>query len=145
MPACPVNGPAIAAKGAAVWAAWYTGANGKSSVRLAYSGNSGENFSRDITFKSGPEIQGRTELATNGKNAWLLWTEEQSKQQLKLQRFDDQLKPKGPALTLATLTGRGRATGFARMQYLNGKLYAVWTDIVAGKPVLRGAQVTVSD
>jgi len=145
MPACPVNGPAIAAKGAAVWAAWYTGAGGKASVRLAYSGNSGESFGRNITVKSGPEIQGRTELATDGKNAWLLWTEEQNKQQLILQRFDARLDKKGPPQTLAVLSGRGRATGFARMHYLNGKLYTVWTDIIAGKPVLRGAQVAVSE
>jgi hypothetical protein len=44
MPACPVNGPAIAANKNSVWAAWYTAANDKPSILLAHSTNNGDSF-----------------------------------------------------------------------------------------------------
>jgi hypothetical protein len=139
MPACPVNGPAIATQGQSLWAAWYTAAGGVPALRMAYSGNSGERFTHDATLRRGASVQGRVDLQADQKGAWLLWTEETEQQSLWLQPIDRRLQARAPAARLATLQGRGRATGFARMQLADGRAYIVWTDVVAGKPVLRGA------
>lgn len=141
MPACPVNGPAIAAAGDAVWAAWYTGANDKPALRVAFSADAGGDFSIAKTFASGPHIHGRVDLAADKDGAWLLWLEENESQSLWLTRLDRKLKNAAAPVRVAQLQGKGRATGFARVQALDGTVYVVWTDIVAGKPVLRGARL----
>jgi len=141
MPACPVNGPAVAAAGRKVWTAWYTAAGGVPAVRLAYSNDAGAGFSSSRTFKRGGALQGRVDLSADAKGAWLLWTEERDRQTIQLQRIDGALQAVGQPVRVATLAGRGRATGFARMQQGDGALYVVWTDVVSGKPVLRGARI----
>ena len=139
MPACPVNGPAIAADGDSVWAAWYTAAGNQTSLRMAFSGNAGKRFTLSKTFKRGPEIQGRVDLAADADGAWLLWAEEQDNQTLWLTRLDRRLNAGAP-VRIARLHGRGRATGFARIQSVDRSVYVVWTDIIDGKPKLQGAQ-----
>ena len=145
MPACPVNGPAVAAAGRKVWTAWYTAAGGQPALRVAYSSDAGASFPVARTHRRGDAVQGRAELSADARGAWLLWTEEQAQQTIWLQRIDTALQPTGPALRVATLSGRGRATGFARMQQAGGFLHVVWTDAVAGKPVLQGARIRVTD
>lgn len=141
MPACPVNGPAIAAAGDAVWAAWYTGANDKPALRVAFSADAGVDFSIAKTFTSGPHIHGRVDLAADKGGAWLLWLQESGPQSLWLARLDKRLQAVAAPVRVAQLQGKGRATGFARVQAVDGTAYVVWTDIVAGKPALRGARV----
>lgn len=144
MPACPVNGPAVAASGTQVWVAWYTGADNRPRIRLAHSGNAGADFGATRDFRQGDEIQGRVDLSADDDGAWLLWTEERDRQTLWLQRVDRGLRPVGAPRRIASLQGRGRATGFARMLRAQDGLHVVWTDVVSGKPVLRGARVPVA-
>jgi hypothetical protein len=42
---------------------------------------------------------------------------------------------------VADIAGRGRATGFPRLQLRDGAAWLAWTEVVAGKPRLRGARV----
>ena len=140
MPACPVNGPAIAAAGNSVWAAWYTAANDTPALRVAFSGDSGNDFKISKTYKSGKQIQGRVDLTADAAGAWMLWLEETDQQTLWLARLDKQLNTVGAPVRIAQLHGRGRATGFARMQAVGDSVYVVWTDVIAGKPQLQGAQ-----
>jgi hypothetical protein len=142
MPACPVNGPALSANGSSLWAAWYTGAGAQPALRVAYSSNNGVSFKHNRRLVQSSALQGRVDIQADAEGAWLLWSEESDRQRLWLQRLDEELKTPAPALRLAVLQGRGRATGFARMQQIGPRLYVVWTDIVAGKPILRGAQIT---
>ena len=141
MPACPVNGPAVAVAGDAVWAAWYTAANNSPSLRVAFSANAGREFPLAKTFRSGPDIHGRVDLAADKNGAWLLWLQEQGQQSLWLARLDRRLQTVSAPVRVAQLQGKGRATGFARLQAVGDTVYVVWTDIVAGKPALRGARV----
>lgn len=141
MPACPVNGPALAANGRSVWAAWYTGSGNAPKIRVAYSGNSGAAFQPARTIRSSAEVQGRVDLAADAGGAWLLWSEESAAQTLWLNRLARNTSPAGNPILLATLKGRGRGTGFARMQQTVHGLYVVWTDVIDGRPVLRGARV----
>lgn len=140
MPACPVNGPAISALQNHVWAAWYTGADNSPSIRAAYSSNSGKTFETK-TILHGTQIQGRVDIARDKTGAWILWTEESSTQSLWIARFDKKLNVVGTPSKIAQLSGRGRATGFAKLQELNSTVYVVWTDIDNGKPIVKGASI----
>lgn len=140
MPACPVNGPAISAFQNNVWAAWYTGAHNSSTIRIAYSNSSGEKYTSK-TFLQGMQIQGRVDIAGDPTGAWLLWTEENTEQSIWLARINNKLSTVGKPIKIAQLVGRGRATGFAKLQLVNKTIYVVWTDVVNGKPQLRGASI----
>jgi hypothetical protein len=141
MPACPVNGPAIAAHGSFLWAAWYTGSGNTPKIRMTYSGDSGTTFAPARTLRSGQSILGRVDLAADAGGAWLLWTEESAAQTLWLKRFGKNAGNGENPILLATLKARGHGTGFARMQQTADGLYVVWTDVIDGKPALRGARV----
>ncbi len=141
MPACPVNGPAIAANQNSVWAAWYTAANNKPSIRLAQSNNNGESFQQVKTIASGAHIQGRVDVAADKNGAWLLWLEETKSQSLWLQHVDLKMHATSKPIKISQLQGRGHATGFARMQKTAHGLFIVWIDVADGKPILHGAQI----
>ena len=141
IPACPVNGPALAAYGPSLWAAWYTGSGNTPKIRLAYSGNSGGAFLPARTIRTGPAVLGRVDLTADAGGAWLLWSEESAGQTLWLKRVGKNTGNDGTSVLLAKLKGHGHGTGFARMQQTTQGLYVVWTDVIDGKPMLRGARV----
>lgn len=85
-------------------------------------------------------MQGRVDLVADADGAWMVWLEETESQSLWLTRLDRQLKNVGAPVRVAQLQGRGRATGFARMQVVAESVYIVWTDVLEGKPMLQGAQ-----
>jgi hypothetical protein len=143
MPACPVNGPAIAAHGSSLWAAWYTGSGNTPKIRMTYSGDSGTTFVPARTLRSGQSILGRVDLAADAGGAWLLWTEESAAQTLWLKRFGKNAGNGENPILLATLKARGHGTGFARMQQTADGLYVVWTDVIDGKPRLKGIRLTL--
>ncbi|MBP7981731.1 MAG: hypothetical protein KAY90_01930, partial [Arenimonas sp.] len=105
------------------------------------SNNSGEVFQTVKTIRQGEHIQGRVDVAADAQGAWLLWAEESAAQTLWLQRFDLRLNAAGKAVRIAQLQGRGRATGFAKMQKTRDGLHIVWVDVINGKPQLLGALV----
>ncbi len=49
---CPVNGPSIAAAGKRLVVAWFTAANGKPTVKVVVSTNSGKTFSKPLAVSS---------------------------------------------------------------------------------------------
>ncbi len=140
MPACPVNGPAISALQNHVWTAWYTSADNSPAIRAAYSSNSGKTY-KTKTFFNGTQIQGRVDIVGDKTGAWMLWTEESATQSLWIVRIDTKLNFVGKPTKITQLAGRGRATGFAKLQELNGTVYVVWTDVVNGKPIVKGASI----
>lgn len=73
--ACPVNGPALAARGRQLAVAWFTMAEDKPRVHLALSSDAGETFSAPQTFASGTAL-GRVQLLQHA-DGWLLsWMEQ---------------------------------------------------------------------
>jgi hypothetical protein len=142
MPACPVNGPALAVRGREAWVAWYTMADGQPRARLARSADGGRRFSPPVELAAGPALQGRLVLAQHGPRLWAAWTMEDTQgQRLELQELGaTDLRPRGRQV-LARLEGRGRATGFAQLVATEAGLFAVWTDVREGRPRLRGARV----
>ncbi|GGJ95964.1 sialidase family protein [Luteimonas terricola] len=142
MPACPVNGPAVAAEGEGAVIAWYTAAGGEPEVRAAYSADAGDSFAAPVSIDIGDAVQGRVTVALADGQAWVLWLrEDQGGQSLWLSRRSPDLATEHQRLQVATLAGRGRGTGFPQLAVAGGIAHVVWTDVVDGVPGLRGARV----
>lgn len=140
--ACPVNGPAVAAQGDAAVVAWYTEAAGQPEVRIARSDDAGDHFAAPVVVDAGEAVLGRVAVALDEGQAWLLWLREEGEGQgLWLSRRSPDLAREYQRLRVATLDGRGRATGFPKLALAAGVAHVVWTDVDRGAPVLRGARI----
>lgn len=138
--ACPVNGPALIARGQDLVAAWFTlGAEGIPRVELARSQDAGASFTHLTTLGRGVAL-GRVDLAWWGDGFVVSWLDQvDGAAQLQLARFDQDA-----ALTeqreLTTLDA-GRVGGFPKLVNLNGRrLLVTWTEPGPG-----GTQVRVAD
>ena len=142
MPACPVNGPAVAAQGEAAVVAWYTEAGGEPEVRIARSHDAGDSFSAPLVLDAGEAVHGRVAVALDDAQAWVLWLREDAAgQSLWLSRRSPDLATEYQRLQVATLAGRGRGTGFPQLALAGGIAHLVWTDVEDGVPGLRGARI----
>lgn len=142
MDGCPVNGPSAAGHGHGVVVAWYTGAAGEPELRLAYSADAGDAFGAPRVLDAGDRVLGRVAVALDGAQAGVLWLrEEDAGQSLWYARFTPDLSRELDRVQLAALQGRGHATGFPRLAFHQGVAHAVWTDVIDGRPRLRGARV----
>jgi len=142
MPACPVNGPSVAARGNEVIVGWYTGAGAMPTLKLARSSDAGDSFAAPLVIDQGEVVQGRIDVALDADHAWALWVREDAAgQSLQLARFTPDLARELQRIEVAKLHGRGRATGFPQLALRNGDAYLVWTDVQGGKPSLRGMRV----
>lgn len=142
MPACPVNGPDVAAQGDAVVAGWYTEAAGTPEVRLAASRDAGDTFAPPVVLDSGEAVLGRVALALDARQAWVLWQREDGAgQSLWLSRRSPDLATEYERIEVARPQGRGRATGFPQLAVVDDAAYVVWTDVADGVPNLKGVRV----
>jgi hypothetical protein len=141
MPACPVNGPAVAAEASNTVVGWYTVAGDQPTLRLARSADAGDTFAEPLMLDQGAHVQGRVDVALDSDEAWVLWTREDAGvQSLQFARFASDLSREWQRGEVAKLQGRGRATGVAQLALGNDGAYVVWTDVVDGKPRLAGAR-----
>ena len=142
MPACPVNGPDVAAQGEAVVVAWYTEAAGQPELRVAASADAGERFAAPVTLDAGAEVLGRVAVAMDARQAWVLWLRETAgRQSLWLSRRSHDLATEYERLELSQVSGEGRATGFPQLALAQGSAWVVWTEVTAGTPNLKGLRV----
>jgi hypothetical protein len=130
MPACPVNGPAVAARGEQVIAAWFTGAREMPQVRLAWSADGGATFGAPVRVDAGRPL-GRVELVVlpDGE-ALVLWLEQTGERsELRARRA----LPDGTLREPQTLavTSAARASGFPRAAATADAVHLVWTDVGA--------------
>ena len=130
--ACPVNGPAVLARGNRVMVAWFTMAEDLPRVRLALSDDGGHSFDQPISLDPGIAL-GRVDLAWKGEQFVLSWlAETASGAALRIARFDA-----GGAMIdrhdLTTLD-KGRISGVPRLLGLgDDRLLLSWTE-AAGEP-----------
>ena len=142
MPACPVNGPSIAARGEDVVVGWYTAAANVPALKLAHSNNAGETFAAPLTLDQGESVQGRVHVALDAASAWVAWLREDATgQSLQLARYSPDLSRELQRIEVAQLQGRGRGTGFPQLALHDGAAYLAWTDVVDGEPQLHGAVI----
>lgn len=143
MGGCPVNGPAIASQGDNVVVAWFTAADDKPLVQVARSTDAGASFRPPVVLDQGSAVQGRTAIAIDETQAWILWIREDAGgQSLWLSRRTPDLSTELQRLEVAKLQGRGRATGYPQIVLRDGVAHVAWTDIVDGVSRLRGAIVS---
>ena len=143
MGGCPVNGPAIASQGDNVVVAWFTAADDKPLVQVARSTDAGASFRPPVVLDQGSAVQGRTAIAIDDTQAWILWIREDANgQSLWLSRRAPDLSTELQRLEVAKLQGRGRATGYPQIVLRDGVAHVAWTDIVDGVSRLRGAIVS---
>ena len=124
---CPVNGPSIAADGARVVVAWFTSAENRPRVRVAFSQDAGVTFSQPIQVDDG-ETVGRVDalLLPDGSAlvCWLSGTAQGGA--IKVRRVQASGAMATPAV-IAT-TDISRSSGFPRMARLGDKVHFAWTE-----------------
>lgn len=123
---CPVNGPAIAARGRQVAVAWYTAAGAAPRVKLALSGDAGKSFGKPLTIDDGQPI-GRVDLLMLDDGSVLVsWLEKApGGGALRLRRIDRHGKA-DQAITIAP-SGTARSNGFPQMVRANDQILFAWT------------------
>lgn len=128
---CPVNGPALAADGNRVAAAWFTGARDTSRVRVAFSTDGGARFGPPIEVDEGAPLGRVHVLLLEGGDALVAWLEARGKEALfQVRRVADD-GTTGPATTVAR-TATARSSGFPRIARSGDTVVLAWTE--AGKP-----------
>lgn len=142
--ACPVNGPAIAARGKRVALAWFTAARDTARVQLAFSSDAGATFQSPARVDGGTP-GGRVDVAllANG-DALVSWLErtggDTAAVMVRRVGGDGRL---GAAHTIAVSSG-ARASGFPRMVVSGNQAIFAWT--IAGRPsTIRVAQVPLAE
>ena len=119
IPGCPVNGPALAAEGDTVAAAWFTAAGSGAHVRLAWSLDGGSNFAPPVDLAAGMDgtALGRVDvvLAPGGQRAWVTWlhAERKGAATIRLRPVSRDGGP-GPVWALAETTS-ARSSGFPQL------------------------------
>ncbi len=140
--ACPVNGPAVAARGNAAVVAWYSEAGGVPAVRLARSTDAGDRYAAPVVVDQGAAVSGQVDVALDGDQAWVAWLREDATgQTLMLARYAPDLSNPLQRIDVARPSGRGHATGSPRLVVEGGSAWLVWTDVADGVAHLQGAQL----
>jgi hypothetical protein len=124
--ACPVNGPAVAARGAAVAVAWFT-APDQPRVRLAFSADGGRTFDPPLEVASG-KVVGRVDvvLLQDGR-AVVSWLAETANGAVIRARPFNSAGAADVARDIAT-ANIGRSSGFPQMVEVAGGLLFAWTE-----------------
>jgi len=127
IPACPVNGPAVAARENELAVAWFTGAGGEAKAQVAFSSDGGVHFGEPIRVDEGRALGRVDVLWLENGSALVMWLERRPRTAEVLVR---QVWPDGRigGEAVVTTTSAGRDSGFPRMiQDGLGRLVFAWT------------------
>ena len=132
---CPVNGPAIAARGDLLAVAWFTAAD-EPLVKVAISQDGGANFGAPVVVAAAGPL-GRVDIDwLDGDRAVVSWLQGGEGQlQLRTVGMAGHL---GPVHTVASMATERRA-GFPQMLALESGLMLVWVETSADKSRLQAA------
>lgn len=128
MPACPVNGPGVAARGSLVAVAWFTAAGDRPEVKVAFSRDGGASFGGPVRVDEGDPV-GRVDVRLlDSGDAVVSWLERTGEAaEIRIRR----VHPGGataPSRTVASSSG-ARASGFPRTALTPwGELLLTWTE-----------------
>jgi hypothetical protein len=125
--ACPVNGPAVDARGPLVALAWFTAATGRPTVRAAFSRDSGASFGPPVTVDDAWPV-GRVDMVLGPKEqgvvSWVAKGPDGGAIMLRRITADGGA---GPPLKAAAASAT-RTGGFPRMVAVGTALLLVWTE-----------------
>jgi hypothetical protein len=137
IPACPVNGPAVASNGKRVAVAWFTMAPEENEsrkpgpsarVQMVLSSDGGETFGTPIRIDGG-RPSGRVDVLWLASGAALVtWLEKTGDEAAEIRAR--RVRPDGTAGTPVTVatTRAARASGFPRMARAGDEILVAWTD-----------------
>ncbi len=127
---CPVNGPALAGRGARVALAWFTMAGDQPRVRVAFSDDEGATFGAPVRVDEGRPL-GRVDVALlEGGAALVSWMEQREDGAVLHVRRVAAAGEAGPAHVVAA-TEASRASGFPQMAVRGDSAYFAWTEPAA--------------
>jgi len=122
--ACPVNGPAVAAKGDRVAIAWFTGADDSPRTQIAFSNDSGSTFANPVVVSTG-HSQGFTSIVLDDDGAATVsWIEQGNDTSRLLVRAVDAAGVAGPVFQVAT--GARAALGYPRLARTGNRTLIAW-------------------
>ena len=124
---CPINGPALSARGSEVVAAWFTVKNTQGQAWAAFSSNSGHTWGTPIRLDDTQSL-GRVDVdMLDDGSAVATWVElADNQRQFRLRRIEPS-GAKSPGVTITDLAGSS-ASSFPRMALVEGELVFAWTD-----------------
>lgn len=128
--ACPVNGPALAARERRVVVAWFTAAGDTARVNLAFSDDGGATFGPPVRVDDGNPA-GRVDVILLEDGAAVVsWIENAgSNAEVRVRRFREGAERGGarePAVTIAQ-SSSARASGFPHMVATKDEVVFAWT------------------
>jgi hypothetical protein len=141
--ACPVNGPAVVARGTRVAVAWFTAPNDSARVNVVFSDDAGATFGAPIRVDAGtPAGRVDVDLLADGA-ALVTWIERVAGDTaaVRVRRVSRDGRSNAP-LTIAT-SSASRASGFPRMAITKDFAVFAWTQ--PGRPsTIRMARIPLS-
>lgn len=141
---CPVNGPAVDSRGESVVVAWFTGAQDRPRVRVAWSMDGGEHFEEAIEVPSRAALGRVDVVAVEEGEAVLSWLE-QVDQQASLRLVRVRAGGEFGAVMEVGRTAAGRPSGFPQMVRGGDGLVLAWTDVDGEVRTVRSATLALPD
>jgi hypothetical protein len=125
---CPVNGPALSARGRQAAVAWFTVKNDQGQAYAALSSDAGRTWGPPIRLDSGVSL-GRVDVELlNDGSAVATWVEyADGRSQLRMRRIEVS-GAKSEAVSVAASIEGGSASGFPRMARHGDELVFAWTE-----------------
>ncbi|MGV6832583.1 MAG: hypothetical protein ACWA5P_13605 [bacterium] len=122
---CPVNGPVVKSLNNTVAVAWFTAADSKAKIKIAFSENSGTTFNQPIELDYVRTI-GRIDLLLTEEKAFVSWLDTRNNHTA---IFLQAITPTGEKseVHVVTNTSSNRSSGFPKMEFINDKIVLVHT------------------
>jgi hypothetical protein len=131
---CPVNGPAIAARGQAVAVVWFSAKDNAPKTHLTFSGDGGRTFGPPVRIDSGTTL-GRVGLTllADGRAlvSWIDGTGASAKFAIRDVKPDGTM---GTPVIVGPISGE-RASGFPQVVVTGRRIIAAWTNAEKGVPL----------
>jgi hypothetical protein len=129
MPACPVNGPALAAHGTRLAAAWFTAAQGRPRVLAAFSSDGGQRWTEPVEIASGAPLGRVAIVMPDEQTAVVSWLENTARGRTELRYRRLPLEGRPGAVHIVTTTSPARSSGFPQMALAGNRLVFAWTRV----------------
>jgi hypothetical protein len=126
IPACPTNGPAVAARGDRVAIAWFTAADAVPRLNVALSADAGASFSAPTRIDGGTPVGWPAVVLLDDDDAAVVWLEAPGtgRGEIRLRRVSKD-GTAGPVETVAS-AAPGRSTGILQMVRTPTGLLVAW-------------------
>ncbi|MEX2467817.1 MAG: sialidase family protein [Gemmatimonadota bacterium] len=143
---CPVNGPAVAARGRQVAVAWFTAPGDVPRVKVAFSSDAGASFGAPVVVDDGNPI-GRVDVLYTGEGRALVsWLEQTGDESAELRVREVRADGAASASGTVAASSAARASGFPRMaRTAEGGVVLAWTDVSGERSLIRMSRLELEE